>query len=257
MQIRTRPQAGLRVFNRKGCPQSDKEKAEARYSASNPPPSKEVAQERIDLLRETIAEIDSHRAYTEPRQFLKAADYYIWYRRAGDAIVHTRKELLFLIGWMSRQKLPTVADHRAKHLAAIELKKELIELTELRLKAFTTLHGEAPAEPEQRRPYMISLRSRVEQTCSELDARGIRILLPGEIRAIKKILSPIFATLNTELLALKSLKKVPSQQSENPIIGNWQRICYRALKRANEEGFTLLPDEQDLLDQLQRRLTTD
>ena len=256
-----------------------------RFSRTNPPPSKEAALTRTDLLDEKVTLIETQLEHHSPDSFESEEAYEGWRKRAMDALGFARTERRFLRKWVAdrqhealeaaqrkekEERRAAEAAQRATRreeaknafhpedgsdLAAIvgQIKGRVRALAEEIGRDYTPIYSAVSlptdlATAEERLEQLGAIKLRLQGAFAEVVAAwSAHPLHPRALPGVKAPLSKILSGIELELSVLRGY--IRTTRAKDPR-QDWKTVCFHALERAVAGGFQLTPDEQIVFEQL-------
>lgn len=237
------------------------------YSSTNPPPSEEAAQARIDILVTRRVRIESQIETWTRNEFPSESAYRDWKSRAQYARRHLTNEIQFL-----ERAIKKIRVNRKMHSGKHQLKPGLwsAEMRAVMQRAQTKANELAAEigssytqqfsptnlpqtfeEARNRQSEIVIVKQQIVAACSEITAMWSEHPLPHQAGSqVKKPLTLILATVEEEIIVLRGY--IRDFEATCGAL-DWRRVCLQAISRAVDEGFALTAEEQQVFNLLRER----
>lgn len=242
------------------------------YSPALPPPDRDVAEQRRVLLGQVRIKIQS--ALSSLRAMAQTSDVgspLALLRKPLAELLHAvEEEAVFLKAFIANEKtdpskpktvveivrLPTSLDNISS-----EIRKRAQALAKEIGATYSTVYtAENPPhdaeEAKKRQASVIATKARLQKALGEISDAWVQHPLRREdLSSVKRPLVGVLESVESELRILKSYfseQGIPLKKNRR-----WKSLCVKALTRAALAGFKLLPEEQEMLEELLLELTNE
>lgn len=230
------------------------------FSKRNPPPSREVAEERIEKLTATIGRVEVELDHTGVGEFDTYADYIDWRGRALGAVGHYKGEVKFLEIWLNPppprpEPQPRTPDPVRVTQAFEAIKQRAEELAQVIERDYSPVYSvdKRPVTIQEARDRLV-VTTAVHQRWLDAQAEISDLWAGNPLR--KKGLSGgrmALQRISSAITAERSLLKECIRTFEQELAtSNWHATVVAALNRAMDGGFKLTADEMYVLERLEK-----
>lgn len=232
-----------------------------RFQRTNPPPDRDTALARVDILSADVASIEAKLDHMDPESFQDDAAYERWRSRAIGALAHTKEELTFLRKWIDtidreekrpapRQSHGTSELQKISQIIRARAGTLAMSINALYVRRYSK--NDQPvsvAAAHAQKVHLTEVRQALQKAFGEIsNAWTSHPLRRDDLPGVKAPLQAILSDLETEMGVVKEYIRLSNQKTVNP---SWQTVCANALTRAVAEGFKLTDEEQETLKQIQ------